>query len=474
MPEIRLTLAADAAASRRRVDDNGFLHVDDCPVTRVQVAPYYGSEIPGWESLGLDPKAEYRLYRPADEIEQAAPTIEGLPIELMHHDTDAARLPKEQIIGSTGTDARFDGVYLRNSLHFTDAAAIARITAQDPAKRLTELSLSYFYDPDMTPGDYKGEPYDGVMRHIRGNHLALVDQGRAGPSVAVADRNPNPQRSGNMGMMDKLRGRPRTARDDDPRAERQEVESAEAIKEEADLILSLHTQDPATGEIVDVSEDEDKNAAVVRLVDGLKAEAGLSDEQAQKLADRLRDLAYSPATGDAETKDGTAGDEDKGDGARNAEDAEGEDDPRDALATEAEKRAFDLGVQYGERAPAADTPAAKAADRRSRRAARPALTATDAALSRLQGIMDAVSEVRPLVGEIRVDVARDSARGVYGRALGLLGVDTTGMDPASYRDVYRIAAEARLSGAGMVYPARDASPSKFDGPFANLRNIKIH
>ena len=467
MPEIRLTLAADAAASRRRVDDNGFLHVDDCPVTRVQVAPYYGSEIPGWESLGLDPKAEYRLYRPADEIERAAPSIEGLPIELMHHDTDAARLPKEQIIGSTGTDARFDGVYLRNSLHFTDAAAIARITAQDPAERLTELSLSYFYDPDMTPGDYEGEPYDGVMRHIRGNHLALVDQGRAGPSVAVADRNPNPQRSGNMGMMDKLRGRPRTARDDDPRAERQEVESAEAIKEEADLILSLHTQDPATGEIVDVSEDEDKNAAVVRLVDELKAEAGLSDEQAQKLAARLRDLAYSPVTGDAGTKDGNkaAGDEDKDEGAR---DAEGEDDPRDALATEAEKRAFEMGVKYGERV------AAPAADRRPRRGVRPALTATDAALSRLQGIMDAVSEVRPLVGDIRVDVARDSARGVYGRALGLLGVDTTGMDPASYRDVYRIAAEARLSGAGMVYPARDASPSKFDGPFANLRNIKIH
>jgi Uncharacterized protein conserved in bacteria (DUF2213). len=40
--------------SVRTVDDNGFLHVKISPLTRVQVAPYYGKEIPGWQSLGLE------------------------------------------------------------------------------------------------------------------------------------------------------------------------------------------------------------------------------------------------------------------------------------------------------------------------------------------------------------------------------------------------------------------------------------
>ena len=44
------------STSVRTVDDNGFLHVEKSPLTRVQVAPYYGKEIAGWRELGLLPK----------------------------------------------------------------------------------------------------------------------------------------------------------------------------------------------------------------------------------------------------------------------------------------------------------------------------------------------------------------------------------------------------------------------------------
>ena len=96
---------------------------------------------------------------------------------------DARHPEKGQIIGSMGSDARFDGTYLRVSLCFIDADAIARREALDMVQR----SLAYFYRPDMTPGTWQGHEYDGIMREIRGNHLALVDEGRAGPSVAVRD-----------------------------------------------------------------------------------------------------------------------------------------------------------------------------------------------------------------------------------------------------------------------------------------------
>ena len=42
---IRIGLAMDAS-TRRWKDENGFLHVDVSHVTKEQVAPYYGREIP--------------------------------------------------------------------------------------------------------------------------------------------------------------------------------------------------------------------------------------------------------------------------------------------------------------------------------------------------------------------------------------------------------------------------------------------
>lgn len=39
----------------------------------------------------------------------------------------------------------------------------------------------------MTPGVHEGQPYDGVMRDIVGNHVALVIEGRAGSDVVVGD-----------------------------------------------------------------------------------------------------------------------------------------------------------------------------------------------------------------------------------------------------------------------------------------------
>jgi hypothetical protein len=39
----------------------------------------------------------------------------------------------------------------------------------------------------MTPGTIDGQSYDGVMRDIVANHVAIVVEGRAGPDVVVGD-----------------------------------------------------------------------------------------------------------------------------------------------------------------------------------------------------------------------------------------------------------------------------------------------
>ncbi len=57
-------------------------------------------------------------------------------------------------------------------------------------KQQREISSSYRYRLDMTPGEYEGEAYDGVMRDIVCNHVAIVPSGRAGPDVFVYDSQP--------------------------------------------------------------------------------------------------------------------------------------------------------------------------------------------------------------------------------------------------------------------------------------------
>jgi hypothetical protein len=73
--------------------------------------------------------------------------------------------------------------YLDNSLVIWDGEAIAAVETKEQC----QLSAAYRYRADMTPGQYLGTTYDGVMRDIRGNHVALVKAGRAGADVVVMD-----------------------------------------------------------------------------------------------------------------------------------------------------------------------------------------------------------------------------------------------------------------------------------------------
>lgn len=179
--------AADAMAfdfdSVRSVDQDGRLHVRLSHISKANVCPYRGSEIPDYKSLGLDPDEIYMLLRDPEELERAAPTSNNIQLMSVHIAVSADDPKKEDIVGSTGTDAVFNAPYLDNSLVVWDAEAIRKIDE----KRKYEISCAYYYRADMTPGRYEGTPYDGVMRDIRFNHVALVEKGRAGPDVLVAD-----------------------------------------------------------------------------------------------------------------------------------------------------------------------------------------------------------------------------------------------------------------------------------------------
>jgi hypothetical protein len=170
-------------ASVRTIDHDGRLKVAVSNISKANVCPYWGREIPKWRDLGLQPDKMYQLFRDPDEMAKAAPTFNGTPILSRHVPFTAADHQHDLVVGSTGSDATFNDPYLQVSLVIWDAAAIAGI--QTDEKR--ELSSAYYYDADMTPGDFKGVRYDGIMRNLRANHVALVPDGRAGDDVVVGD-----------------------------------------------------------------------------------------------------------------------------------------------------------------------------------------------------------------------------------------------------------------------------------------------
>ncbi|MGO4743984.1 DUF2213 domain-containing protein [Serratia quinivorans] len=174
-------------ASVRSFDKVGRLQVTKSNISKANVCPYFGREIPNHEALGLDPDKTYRLWRHPDELKKAAATFNNIPLLNIHIPDFPGDPPRESRVGVTHSSAEFVHPYLQNGLSVWDNSAIAGIETEEQE----ELSSSYQYVADMTTGTTPdGEVYDGIMRDIVGNHVALVEKGRAGSDVLVADSLP--------------------------------------------------------------------------------------------------------------------------------------------------------------------------------------------------------------------------------------------------------------------------------------------
>ncbi|MDE1497352.1 DUF2213 domain-containing protein, partial [Xenorhabdus bovienii] len=167
--------------SKRTYDLNGWLEVKDNPISKVGVFDYMGSEIGA-----PNPDQLYRVYRPAEELESVA-TIESFKLKpfIDEHEMlgkDGTPAEKKGIEGVIGENVYFDYPYLRGNIKILSNAALNQI---DNGK--IELSPGYRCRYEFTPGTFEGEQYDAIQRDIRGNHLALVEEGRTGIDVAVQD-----------------------------------------------------------------------------------------------------------------------------------------------------------------------------------------------------------------------------------------------------------------------------------------------
>src|SRR6201996_245647 len=180
----RQFVAMDSARSQ---DANGWIEVKDNPISKVGVFPYLGRTI----DASLDPDKTYFVLRPEEELSKpecvdSFKLIPWIDEHVMLGSPESGLTPAEQkgIEGVIGESVKFDkssGKLLANIKVFSENLddLIGR------GKR--ELSAGYRCRYEICSGVWNGQHYDAIQRDIRGNHLALVKEGRMGPDVAVLD-----------------------------------------------------------------------------------------------------------------------------------------------------------------------------------------------------------------------------------------------------------------------------------------------
>lgn len=152
---------------------------------RVGVQDYLGREVdPEGKHFAADERVP--VYRPADQVFDAksAHSFIGKPITDDHPAESVTSVnwrthSRGHVMGAKWEE----GGYLAFDLLLTDAAAIA---ALDAGKR----ELSGGYDCKLAIGDGitpDGKPYKATQTNITGNHIALVNAGRAGPDCRIGD-----------------------------------------------------------------------------------------------------------------------------------------------------------------------------------------------------------------------------------------------------------------------------------------------
>ena len=378
----------------RRIDADGRMHVAKTNISKANICPYYGYEIPGAEALGLDPQKKYMLLRDPEELAKAASTFNNIPLLCKHIEVNADSPQKESVVGATGSQAEFQTPYLKNSLVVWDSSSIAGINTGEQR----ELSAAYRYAVDMTPGKYWGQPYDGRMTNIVGNHVALVPVGRAGADVLVSDSLPKGLHT--MKLSDKA-----------------------AIRAAVGAyLLPQLAQDSATDELTNLVSGIDENTTV----EGLAQDAAKAFPDAKIDAAALeRSINFALAQDEGEKDDS---------GTKVEIEVEEEDDDEDEYDEDGNKVTKDKK---------------KAKDTSHKKTAMDAATvesirsqARQEAMAAFSAVRKAEADVRPLVGEV---AAMDSAEDVYQYALDKAGVDYKGVHPSAYPALVSMAKNAKPS-----------------------------
>lgn len=255
-------------------DPEGYLICVNVPIARSGTQQYLQDEI------GKNGDGAVTVYRPEEEVFSKATmaSFEGMPVTNDHPDAEEGvtvdnvqYLQKghcQNVRRGTGRDRDL----LIADLVITDAATIQEIL---DGKR--EISCGYNYELHEEDGKM-------VQRQIRGNHIAIVDKGRAGHRVCIKDSAPNKERR-NRNMAKKSHNRilakmlAKFALDADPEELEEAVDAVEEITTAPEEPVAPAPQPPVPEQ---QDDGEDMIQTILKRLDAIEAKLGATDEEPEE------------------------------------------------------------------------------------------------------------------------------------------------------------------------------------------------
>jgi len=217
-----------------------------------------------------------REYRPPSEVfnEDSMASFAMVPVTDDHPpEAVTSRNAKQFAVGMIGESVRKSDSHVAASILVFDDAVIRKM---DSGK--TQLSCGYEADLVMESGETPdGERYDAIQTNIRGNHVAIVDVGRAGPSASIRmdaaemvfDALPDSTKQGKEQMEEKLKEALAAL----------ELAKVRADSAEATLLATKARADKAEAE---------RDAAVIERTRFEKERSDAAEAVAGKVRDRVK------------------------------------------------------------------------------------------------------------------------------------------------------------------------------------------
>ena len=318
----------------------GFLICKNVPIARTGYQTYLESEL----VEDGDPSERVNVYRSPDEVFSTATlaSFEGKPVTNGHPDVDVT--PQNYKLFSKG---HVQHVRIGKGDDADKILADLYITDQDLIDEIQNGKRQ------VSAGYYAEDKEDGSGRicqtKIRGNHVAVVDEGRAGASVCIRDtaKEINSESIYNSGGLKMKMERKRTVanlvarylKDASPEnLDERLKDAAEVLNEE----LSKEDEEPEE-EKKDARKDEDPALAKLwEAIDAINArldaiEAGHADEEPEEVKDEEPEDAPLADEDEADVVADEEGDDDDidldGDGDEDI-DIEGDDDDVEIIPTD--------------------------------------------------------------------------------------------------------------------------------------------
>lgn len=239
----------DKISNRIAKTPEGFLICQEVPISRTGFQEYYAGEI---MEHPVDAKRIVHVYRPSDEVFdiKSLASFEGKPVTNEHPEEDVT--PENYQRYSCGHVQN-----VRPGMGEDANKVVADLYITDPDL----ISLILHGKREISCGYYAEEKRDSsgklCQTKIRGNHVAVVNNGRAGSHVCIRDKKPNFERRFDMKRGKYPFGYSKRSRYDNELFDEDEIIDNELFDEDEIEDNELFDEDIEDNELFD--EDIDDN-----------------------------------------------------------------------------------------------------------------------------------------------------------------------------------------------------------------------